>query len=366
MRRRLWHFCVILDIRGSEDRGSDPLLTASSHNTQVPTSADDDSFGPNSNQPLVTKVGPAENVITLTQGMSCAIFEHLGNPETFNPPIGQHSLHTEQGVVAAVRRLESTFIHSAESNHPQSRYAAYVARIVILRLWLVIQYPLASQPVATRPRVNRDTMLKAAIAALELAEKLMSPPWEERWGWLTETFVQWHPLAVALAELCVQTEGEVVDNAWNCVERVFSTWKEKIADTAKGSLWKPIRKLLKKAKAARANAMMKNMKLGEPSQSQWHHMQTPQPLQFTPQLMHPQQQQQMMTPIPQPNLMMVTPPYDSMNMDPSYLFEYPAELRNVDFEPKLQMDGTPNFSPWNEFVHDTMMDDGVDSGGDSV
>ena len=366
MRRRLWQFCVIMDIRTSEDRGSHPLLYGLASNINSPTPIDDDAFGPDSTSPLIPHSGPSENVITLAMGMSCAMFELLMSPHNQDSSSPESpALQTEQGLLGAVRRLETTFIHTAEPHHRKSQYAAITARLVILRLWLGIQYPVSSQPVETRPRINRETMLQSAVSALELSEKLAAPPFEN-WRWLSESFVQWHPLAVALSELCIQTEGPLVANSWKVVDRSFTRWREMIADTAKGNLWKPIRKLLKRAKAARAAALMKTMSLGEPSQPQWHQ---PQPMpyaQFAPQGMHQHTPQQMMTPMSQQGMMMVTPPYDSLNMDPSYLFEYPTELRSMEMEPPMVVEGALNYSPWAEFLHDTMVDEaGVDS-GDSV
>ena len=386
MRRRLWHYCIILDIRASEDRGSDSLIQTNSYNTLSPTSIDDDAFGPGSTEPLVPKLGPAENVITLTQAMACAIFEHLGNPETYNPQIGQASLYTEQGVLAAVKRMENAFIRTVDPTHKASLYAADVARICILRLWLAIQYPLSSQAVPTRPRVNAQTLLETAVSALELSDKLLKPPYEEHWRWLAETFVQWHPLAVTLSILCTQTTGPEVEHAWKVVELTFATQKEKIADSAKGALWKPIRKMAKRARAARAAALMHNMTLDEqhrqqqqqamppPMQHQHQHWQQP-PL---PGMMQPHPHysyqgmpqpipQQMMTPISATPGSMISTPYDPMHMDPSYLFEYPPDIRNVEFEAQFQnIEGMP-INPWNDFLHDTMAEEaGMDSGGDSV
>ncbi len=41
-----------------------------------------------------------------------------------------------------------------------------------------------------------------------------------------------------------------MDRAWRVVDEVFPLWAERIADTKRGTLWRPIRKLYKKAKAA--------------------------------------------------------------------------------------------------------------------
>lgn len=75
--------------------------------------------------------------------------------------------------------------------------------------------------------------------------------------------MQWHALAVALAELCVQTEGVLVDRAWTTVERVLPLLSHKVADSKKGALWRPIRKLLRKARERRAEAQSRRKRIDE-------------------------------------------------------------------------------------------------------
>lgn len=115
-------------------------------------------------------------------------------------------------------------------------------------------------------------MLQTAVAIMELqacgpASAAMSPEeFSERFIWWQDGYVPWHPLAVALAELCVQTEGPLVDRAWKTIDRVMPSWSDKVADTRKGALWRPIRKLLKQARQRRAEAQMRKLGISEPRQ----------------------------------------------------------------------------------------------------
>jgi hypothetical protein len=78
-----------------------------------------------------------------------------------------------------------------------------------------------------------------------------------KWGWLFRTYVQWHAIAFLLSELCVRTKGEAVERAWRALEASAGRWWFPLNDNSpygkgqQGCLWKPLRKLLAKAKAAR-------------------------------------------------------------------------------------------------------------------
>ncbi|KAL4727341.1 hypothetical protein ACLX1H_006251 [Fusarium chlamydosporum] len=358
MRRRLWHFIVVLDIRGSEDRGSDSTIVGSSWDTVEPTPIDDVDFGPDSPGPLIPKPTPAENVVCLCMAMCSRIFGFLSHPGHNTKGETEHFLYTEDELISHIRQLENTFIQTARPSHLPSVYASEIARIVILKLWLNIQYPFNGGPAPDRPRVSKETMLRTAISIIELRERMTKNQWEDRFAWWTDTYVQWHPLAVALAELCVQTEGELVEKAWVVVESTFPSSREHIADTAKGSLWRPIKKLLKKARAARTEALMRRMDLNrsldlDPTASFMpSSMDMSQPIQFDP------SQQMADIPVSGPGL---TQQYDTSSMNPSILFD-PPEVLNLDFGMGLEQGVPMEWSYWTEFFNDTQMETSPGSG----
>ncbi|KAF4450758.1 transcription factor [Fusarium austroafricanum] len=355
MRRRLWHFIVVLDIRGSEDRGSDAILIRSAFDTIEPTPIDDDAFGPASVGPLIPKTTPAENVVCMCAARCSGIFGFLSHPHYSPKGEPEHFLYAEEELISHIRQLESSFIHTAKPSHLPSIFASEVARIVILKLWLNIQYPFNGGPAPDRPRVSKETMLRTAISIIELRERMTKNQWEDRFAWWTDTYVQWHPLAVALAELCIQTEGELVEKAWVVVERTFPSSREHIADTAKGSLWRPIKKLLKKARAARTEALLKrmdfnaNMNLNPATSFIPPTMGMAQPMQYDT-------SQQMNIPVSGPGQQ-----YDTINMDPSILFD-PPETLNMDFGMGLEQGVPMEWTYWTEFFNDTQIETSPGSG----
>lgn len=89
-----------------------------------------------------------------------------------------------------------------------------------------------------------------------------------KWGWLFRTYVQWHAIAFLLSELCVRTKGEAVDRAWRALEVTAGRWWFPLGDSnyrkgKQGCLWKPLRKLMAKARAARD----RELKLEQASQA---------------------------------------------------------------------------------------------------
>jgi hypothetical protein len=69
--------------------------------------------------------------------------------------------------------------------------------------------------------------------------------------------VQWHAIAFLLSELCVRTSGPDVERAWQAIDHMTERrWIEDNGNNKlKSHLWKPLRRLMAKAKDAREKAM---------------------------------------------------------------------------------------------------------------
>ncbi|OTB02994.1 hypothetical protein M426DRAFT_322224 [Hypoxylon sp. CI-4A] len=282
LRRRLWWQLLVLDIRASEDRGTTTIVARDSYDTRLPLNINDEDFGPDSPGPLVEKEGPTDVTFSLCTAQASNIFlyvEHAqGTLGTDDSNDGGDPSQTVDQIVRYAQSLESQFVAGADPNHAPSYFASMMAHLITLKMWLSMQYPVhPRQRNAVRSACLQearpgpgsgtsaaaaggngngifppDATLRTALSIVELNEHLSTGPYGERFRWWADTYVQWHPLAVAMAELCTQTRGELVDRAWRTIDDIFPRWSEVIADTKSGTLWRPIRKLYKKAKAARA------------------------------------------------------------------------------------------------------------------
>ncbi|KAI1763550.1 fungal-specific transcription factor domain-containing protein [Hypoxylon sp. FL1150] len=280
LRRRLWWQLIVLDIRASEDRGTTTIVARDSYDARLPLNINDADFGPDSTGPLVERQGPTDVTFSLCTARSSGIFlyvEHAhqaaagqtgGGPGGSSGSCGSGEVcavapapRSVEETVQHAQSLELQFVATADPSHAPSYLASVTVRLIILKLWLIMQYPLHPRQrprSASREQVSgifpTGATLRTAISIVELNEYLRTGPYGDRFRWWADTYVQWHPLAVALAELCTLTRGDLADRAWRIIDDVFPAWSEVIADTKSGTLWRPIRKLYKKAKAARAAA----------------------------------------------------------------------------------------------------------------
>ena len=157
--------------------------------------------------------------------------------------------------------LQEKYLRHYDTNIPFQWFAYNVGDLMSLGLLLYAIRPLHIHPRVKAPRMKEIDVLNLSTELLERQVAVLKNPATEPWRWFV--WVQWHALAVALAELCSRTEGPDVERAWNAVDGAFQLYADIVADTQSGMLWQPIEKLMKKAKQNRRTAQMANLSLEE-------------------------------------------------------------------------------------------------------
>ena len=253
MRRRLWWELCVLDARACEDRGSDPMIIETTFNTEMPLHIDDADIDPQSSEMPAEKVGFTEATFCRMTHEVTMIVRRLNYAQPRE--IASNVLDLEGKVdliTQCQRRVEDTYLVHCNTSVPIQWATSVIGRLIMSRLWLMIQYPFHRGHAHFRQAgVSRELLLQTAIEVMESAHMLETNPDYAKWIWMAKTYVQWHALAVTLAEVCVQTNPVLLDRAWALIDVVFEPWSQLVADTSKGLLWRPIKKLYAKAQAAR-------------------------------------------------------------------------------------------------------------------
>ncbi|RDW63639.1 hypothetical protein BP6252_11184 [Coleophoma cylindrospora] len=249
MRRRLWWHIIVLDIRASEDRATEPMIYDGSFNTSMPRNLNDSDFGPTSGCLPKARIGTTDmtfSLICMDVSNTCLVVNYV-------PPRKQRVLSIAQQediIKGCTGRIDSIYLAGSVASDPKTWVVSTIGQLLILRLWLVVQYPLQSV------RLNKQYFpsglaLRTATLYLALRESLEESEYSTGHRWFFQTYVPWHALAVALVALCKQTKGPLVEQAWSIIDQGFEKWGGRMADSQGGILWSPIKSLMRKARAAR-------------------------------------------------------------------------------------------------------------------
>lgn len=270
MRRRLWWQINILDGRAAEDRASDPMISEESYNTIMPSNVNDEDIGPGITRITVSRDGYTEMTFCLICHEVSVTIRQLN----YAPPGLTGGLATdaqlsreekEKLVKECHKRLEAKYLRYCDTTIPLSWATNLVARMIMARMWLIVNRPLQRLEGGRSPQnTDRENILLTATEVIEYAHILETENCAEKWRWFFSTWHQWYALALALTELIHLTEGPAVDRAWHAVNSVFHLWATNVADShSSGGLWRPIKILHRKACNARDGKNVGNITMAE-------------------------------------------------------------------------------------------------------
>ncbi|GAB7341379.1 hypothetical protein MBLNU457_7635t2 [Dothideomycetes sp. NU457] len=269
MRRRLWWQICILDIRASEDHGCDPTIAEQQFDTLMPLNINDVDIDPSSKTMPKERQGCTDMSFCLIRFEVANTFRRLN----YIPP-GSHQVSgfssvkledKEKWIAECQQRLEDKYLKHCDMSVPIFWVTATVARLMMAKMWLMVYHPFQRENGgANLPNEIREKLFITSLENIEYASLLETEARTMKWGWLFKTYMQWHALAFILSELCHRTQGELVERAWIAVDKTCDRhWHDRAfsEDHRKGHLWRPLNRIIGKARAARAQALAENARL---------------------------------------------------------------------------------------------------------
>ena len=256
MRRRLWWQICDLDTHAAWDRASNPVISTTSFDTRLPLQINDEDITLTSTEAI-----EREGFTDMTFALICnEIFDahrklnHAPAKQLGEQQAGQQQVWSQRvdAVIQFQRRIDQQYLCRLNLHRPFHWFTRMVADIVTASMWLLVYRPLQSHTSGIDViHVADPGILRLSVDALESAQQLLTDPVASQFKWISQIHVQWHALAVTAAELCVKTEGSLVEKAWTVIEPAFAQNEQHVADSNKGMLWRPIKKLMGKARDVR-------------------------------------------------------------------------------------------------------------------
>ena len=148
----------------------------------------------------------------------------------------------------------------ATLNDNQNRTKLSIGLQVMAKMWLHLYHPLGRADGGTGvPPQSKGRLFRTSIDMIHHSRVLASQKETIKWSWLFRSYIQWHAIAFILSELCVRTRGQDVEDAWVAIDGVFEEWGGTVAAGKKGMLWKPMRRLIERARATRQREIEKSV-----------------------------------------------------------------------------------------------------------
>jgi len=247
LRRRLLFAIGILDTHTALDRGTVPILPASAF-IMPPLNIDDEDMSPPNNVPVCSSPGHTDmsHSAMTYEAMICQrrLYELPGDSQDTREIWTMKLEH----VAAFGNYVEITTSDVNDSCNPLRKLQRISGQKILVSLQLLVRRPPYRQHNNIVPPWDDFDVFEAATNVLEHHLQPV-PPELKPWAW--KNWVQWHALAVILAELLVRPQGTLSDRAYHIAIISFRHYAKIVADSESGMLWKPIAKLMRRVQRLR-------------------------------------------------------------------------------------------------------------------
>lgn len=268
MRRRLWWQICAIDVRASEDHGSDFFIVEQSFDTKLPLNINDEDISPDMTQTPVERTGKTEMMFDLIRYSVSTTVRRLSyappGPGPCRKVNASITLQDKETLIDELNQYldKKYLIYCKVKEDALDWVAATVSRLILGKMWLIVHHPFRRDDGgAGLPQETKDRLFATSMEVIQFSHLLETEHTTQKWGWLFRTYVPWHAIAFVLSQLCVRTSGPEVETAWSVIENVFEDWSGTGVKSKRGMLWKPLRKLMAKARLVRRAELERRSKL---------------------------------------------------------------------------------------------------------
>jgi hypothetical protein len=250
MRRRAWWALCMLDVRASEDQGTDYTIARGSFDTKLPLNINDADIGPETTQMPTAREGVTDMTFPL---VSFEIGKVTRQMMAQSAKEGAPGIEEQSRLLSEIYpKLDRGYLqYSVESGNIAYWVAVIVARLVMAKLTLLIYLPiLFSSPSEDFSDEIRTKLLVAAIETAEYNHALNAEQACRHWRWVYQTYTHWYAIVYLLIEISRRPWSPIVERAWVALH---SQWLIPAQSHMDKSLrvWVPLRKLTAKARKYR-------------------------------------------------------------------------------------------------------------------
>ncbi|RAL08049.1 Zn(II)2Cys6 transcription factor [Aspergillus homomorphus CBS 101889] len=250
LRRRAWWGVCLLDIRASEDQGTDLTIAQGAFDTKLPLNINDSDISPDTEQTPPERHGVTDMSIPRLSAHMTTIMREMMVRGVDHGIAGMQE--QSRSVDEIYRKLDEEYLqHTAGLNSIVSWVAINLIRLVMAKMTLIVFLPvLFSTPSQDLSEELRTKLLCAAIEVAEYNHALNAEQSSRHLRWLYQTCTHWHAIVYLLIEISRRPWSPFVERAWVALH---SSWlipaPSPIAKNLR--IWIPLRKLMDKARRHR-------------------------------------------------------------------------------------------------------------------
>lgn len=255
MRRRVWWTLCMIDIRASEDQGSEYTIASESFDTKLPLNLNDEDISFDAKETPAGRMALTDMSMPLVSFEMATIIRQIFAPR----PKGDGPSIEEQGELLSklYGKLDKAYLQYTDEGTIAYWVGVTTTRLVISKLTLFVYLPTLFA--TTSDRFSEDIRSKLLIHALEVAEynhSLNAEPEARRWRWVYQVYTHWNAIIYLLIEVARRPWSPLVERSWIALH---SSWliPARASENKNLHVWVPLRKLMTKARKHRDSEIVR-------------------------------------------------------------------------------------------------------------
>ncbi|OTA99891.1 hypothetical protein M426DRAFT_324789 [Hypoxylon sp. CI-4A] len=251
MRRRVWWALCAIDVRASEDQGTDLTITHGSYDTKLPLNINDSDINQETKETPTEREGITDMAFALVFAGQMNIAQRM---VALSLKDGAPRIEEQERLLTELyENLEQKYLRYSNAEGNIGYWVSVtVTRLLVAKMTLIIYFPVLFS--TSSPHATDELRAKLFVKALEIAEynhALNAEPACRHWRWIFQTYVHWYAVVYLLIEATRRPWSPVLERAWVALH---STWLIPVQRSPAHRymrIWVPLRKLMAKARRHR-------------------------------------------------------------------------------------------------------------------
>ncbi|KAH6951846.1 fungal-specific transcription factor domain-containing protein [Fusarium avenaceum] len=253
-RRRLWWTIITVDIRASEDQGTEFTITQDSFDTKLPLNINISDLEPGTKETPAEHDGVTDMTFMLAMCELASVSRQLmaSGINTAGPTLDEQTRLIES---LQVKLTNGYFRYSVEPDDIVNWVGVVCTRLVLSKLTLLVYLPsLFASPNERFSDEVRDKLLVAAIEVAEHNHALNSETKCRQWRWIYQTYTHWYAIVWLLIEISRRDWSSTIERAWIALHSVWLIPSQH--HMAKNiRMWVPLRRLMARGRSHRESQL---------------------------------------------------------------------------------------------------------------
>ncbi|KAM0205163.1 hypothetical protein ACHAQI_009396 [Fusarium lateritium] len=249
-RRRLWWIIITVDIRASEDQGTEFTITQDSFDTKLPMNINISDLEPDTKEPPTERHGVTDMSFALAMCELASVSRQLmaSGINTGGPTLEEQTRLIE---TLQEKLKNGYFLYSVEPDDIVNWVGVVCTRLVLSKLTLLVYLPsLFASPNERFSDEVRDKLLVAAIEVAEHNHALNSETKCRQWRWIYQTYTHWYAIVWLLIEISRRDWSPTIERAWIALHSVWLIPSQhSMAKNVR--MWVPLRRLMTRGRSHR-------------------------------------------------------------------------------------------------------------------